>query len=665
MDYVQVFLADDAGFCHGVRRAMDLALGANKEQAPWYTLGPLVHNREVVEHLKSQGIDSIDAIEGIGAGGVIIRSHGVPPEVYDSLDKSGLNMVDATCPLVKKVQELAHRMAESGYQLVIIGDSEHPEVKGIAGWAGDAIIISSVAEAAVLPSYDKLAVVSQTTKTEELYKSIVEELAHHAEELKTFNTICGVSSRRQSSAAELAGQVGLMIVIGDRNSSNTRSLVKVCEARGVPTYHIETKEELRYDWFQGIEKVGVTAGASTPDWVIKEVLDRMSDLGENVVKDEQPETEYNHTEATFAQMEAEMAESLQSVERGTILKGVIIQVTDNEAMVDVGGKSEGVIPLRELSVRDIDSAKEIVKVGDEVNVMILRWDDDGTIVVSKRRVDQEKALDTLEEAFEKGTTVAGTVVKEVKGGLLVDVGVVGFLPASQIGEGYVKDLSTFIGQQYGFKIVEFNRGKRRGSQVVVSRRKALDEEKNSRKQEFWNDVVEGQIRTGVVKKLTDYGAFIDIGGFEGLLHISEIDYSRIEKPSDVLHEGQEVEVLILGIDPKTQRVSLSRKKVLQSPWHNITSRYNEGDIVTGKVVRTAQFGAFVELEPGIDGLVHISQMADRRIAKADDVVKVGQEIKVKILSVNTDERKIALSIKQVAEDAENEFVQEYLSNQEE
>ncbi|MGE5415184.1 MAG: bifunctional 4-hydroxy-3-methylbut-2-enyl diphosphate reductase/30S ribosomal protein S1 [Acidobacteriota bacterium] len=662
---MQVFLADDAGFCHGVRRAMDMALGAVDGDEPWYTLGPLVHNREVVEYLKSRGINSIENIEDLDAGGIIIRSHGVTPGVYDAIQKRDLEVVDATCSLVKKVQELARKMVEAGYQLVIIGDHEHPEVQGIAGWAGNAIVIGSVEEAAALPRFDRLAVVCQTTKTEELYKTIIDELVAHTGELKTFNTICGVSSRRQNSAVELAEKVDLMIVIGDRNSSNTRSLVKVCEARGVSTHHIETKEELRYDWFQGIDKVGVTAGASTPDWVIKEVLERMSDLGENVVREDQTETENNKTEASFAQLEAEMAGSLQSIERGTILKGIIIQVTDNEAMVDVRGKSEGVIPLRELSVRDIDSAKEVVKVGDEVDVMILRWDDDGTIVVSKRRVDQEKALDTLEAAFDNGTTVAGTVVKEVKGGLLVDVGVVAFLPASQIGESYVKDLSTFVGEQYGFKIVEFNRGKRRGSQVVVSRRKALDEEKNSRKQEFWNDVVEGQIRTGYVKKLTDYGAFIDIGGFEGLLHISEIDYSRIDKPSDVLQEGQQIEVLILGIDPKTQRVSLSRKKVLQSPWHSISARYNEGDIVTGKVVRTAQFGAFVELEPGIDGLVHISQMADRRIAKAEDVVKVGQEIKVKILSVNAEERKIALSIKQVAEDVENEFIQEYLSNQEE
>lgn len=662
---MHIYLADNAGFCYGVKRAVDLALQASVEEGPWHTLGPLVHNQEVTDFLARKGISCIADIAELVEGGILIRSHGVPPEVLTEIEARELGLIDGTCPTVKKTQNLARSLVADHYQLVIVGDKEHPEVKGILGWTGEsALVVRLPEEAAVLKSYNKIAVICQTTILESEYQQIVAELISHAREIRSFNTICKASSRRQEAASELATHVDVMVVVGDRNSSNTRSLVKICESKKVATYQIETAVELRREWFMGKESVGVTAGASTPDWLIKEVLSWMSELESNAAQDEHIINTSGNQEETFAELEAEMAESMKETERGTILKGRVIQVGQDEVMVDVGGKSEGIIPLRELSVHDIKSASDVVAVGDEIDVMVLRWDDDGTILVSKRRVDQEAALDALENAVNEGNTVTGTVLKTVKGGLLVDVGVIGFLPASQVEDGFVRDLEKYVGQELTYEILEFNREKRRGSQVVLSRSRLIEKEKEARKQQFWDEIAEGQIRNGVVKRITDYGAFIDLGGFEGLLHVSEMDHARVARPGDILSEGQEIEVFILGVDRETNRVSLSRKKVLPSPWQKIAEKVAVGDIVTGTVVRLAQFGAFVELEPGIDGLVHISQLAERRVAKTEDVVEVGQEIKVKVISMDTEAKRIGLSIKEAEFEAEQESITTYLENQE-
>lgn len=333
-------------------------------------------------------------------------------------------------------------------------------------------------------------------------------------------------------------------------------------------------------------------------------------------------------------------------------------------MVDVGGKSEGIIPLRELSVKEVDSAKELVKVGDDLEVMVLKWDDDGTILLSKKRVDAKRVMDQLEEAFKNGQVVEGTVTESVKGGLLVDVGVVAFLPASHVEDGYVRNLDEYIGKTLSFKIIEFNRNKRRGSQIVVSRKDLVAEEKARRKEEFWNNIAEGQVRKGRVKRIVDYGAFIDLGGYEGLLHVSELDHHRVEHPSNVLKEGDELDVFILGLDREKERVSLSRKQLLKSPWEIVLEKYQEGDIIDGTVVRIAPFGAFVEVEPGVDGLVHISHLADHRVEKPEDVVKVGQQVRTKILSIDPEEKRIGLSIKEAQKEEERKEVQEYLDNQE-
>jgi len=659
---LQTLIAKNAGFCAGVKRAFQIAEETAVEGGKWYTLGPLVHNDTVVNYFKEKGIYPIDRVDQADTdyGGIIIRSHGISPVLIHEARNKGLMIKDATCPLVKRVHDIVAMLRGEGYEIVIFGDIIHPEVQGILGWCdNEATVIGSVHEACNLKISGKLGLVSQTTKDEKDFFAVANTLLPGVNELRVFNTICSATRKRQQSARELCRDVDLMLVIGDKKSSNTTTLVKECIYTGVKTVQIQNVSEIETDWIKGVSSVGITAGASTPDWIIKEVLDKMTEYEENTNQDE---NEMQGKEESFANMEAEMADFVPP-RRGDIIKGTVIQVLDDEVMVDVGGKSEGIIPLREMTIKEVDSAKELVKVGDEIEVLVLKWDDDGTILLSKKKVDSKKVLDRLEEDFKEGKVIEGTVTSSVKGGLLVDVGIIAFLPASHVEDGYVKSLDDYIDKTFKFKIIEFNRNKRRGSQIVVSRKELVSEEKARMKEEFWQNIEEGQVRQGKVKRVVDYGAFIDLGGYEGLLHVSEFDHKRVEHPSDVLNEGDELDVFILGLDREKERVSLSRKKLLKSPWEIVLEKFHEGDIIDGTVVRIAPFGAFVEIEPGVDGLVHISQLADYRVEKPEDVVAVNEKIRVKILSIDPEEKRVGLSIKEAQNELEQEKVEEYLENQ--
>ncbi len=664
---LQVVLADQAGFCSGVRRAFKIAEDSIADDNRWYTLGPLVHNHSVVKLLADKGIIPVNEVTDLDAGGLIIRTHGVAPQIINQVKEKGILLKDATCPLVKRVHEAAALLRGEGYDILIYGDLNHPEVQGILGWCDNrAKVIASVDEVRAQPAVNKLGIISQTTKNEAEFLAVVAALVPKAKELRVFNTICSASRKRQEAARVLSQDVECMLVIGDRNSSNTKTLAQECQNTGVRTQLIESAYELNLDWFKGISRVGVTAGASTPDWIIKEVLDRMTQFDDGAPQEQNQEilSEENvSNEENFAKMEAEMAD-IASPNRGDVIKGIVIEVRDDEVMVDVGGKSEGIIPLREMSVKDVNSAKLLATVGEEIEVLVLKWDDDGTILLSKKKVDSKRAMDKLEEIHNEGELIEGTVVSSVKGGLLVDVGVVAFLPASHVDDGYVKNLDEYIGKTYKFSIIEFNRHKKRGSQIVLSRKQLVEAEKSKLKEKFWGSIEEGQTMQGRVKRIVDYGAFIDLGGFEGLLHVSEIDHVRIDHPSAILSEGEEIDVYILALDREKQRVSLSRKKLLKSPWEIVIEKYHEGDIVDGVVVRIAPFGAFVEIEPGVDGLVHISQLANHRVEKPQDVVSVNQPVQVKILSIDPQEKRIGLSIKEAAANVGDQEVSEYLNNQE-
>lgn len=655
-------LAENAGFCSGVRRAFSIAEDASNETQKWYTLGPLVHNNDVIKYFKDKGIIPVSNLNEIDDGGIIIRAHGVPPAIIRELEQRTCKVKDATCPLVKRVQELAALLRGEGYDIVIFGDSKHPEVQGIQGFCdNEATVIASVDEAREFIGSRKLGIISQTTKDEKEFHKVIAVLSPKVYELRVFNTICPATRKRQESARALCKKVDMILVIGDKHSSNTNTLTNECKKTGVKTLQIQSASDLKPEYIEGITAVGITAGASTPDWIIKEVIDEMTQFGDGAPQE--PTQESISNEESFAKMEAEMAD-ITTPGKGDVVKGKVIQVLDDEVMVDVGGKSEGIIPSRELSVKELGSAKEMYAVGDEVEVLVLKWDDDGTILLSKKRVDSIKFMDKLEVDYKEGNILEGTVSNSVKGGLLVDLGVAAFLPASHVEDGYVKNLDEYVGKTLKFKIIEFNRYKKRGSQVVVSRKELVEEEKAKAKEEFWSNIEEGQTVKGRVKRIVDYGAFIDLGGFEGLLHVSEMDYVRIEHPSNVVNEGEEIDVFILALDREKERVSLSRKALLKSPWQKVVEKCSEGDIIEGTVVRTAPFGAFVEIEAGVDGLIHISQLANRRVEKPEDVVTVGEKIQVKVLSIDEEKKRIGLSLKEVQDDVEDEEVKEYLENQE-
>jgi 4-hydroxy-3-methylbut-2-enyl diphosphate reductase len=612
-------------------------------------MGPLIHNPQVVQELADKGVTAVHDLNEIDGGTVIIRSHGVGPETIREAAGKRMDIVDATCPFVKKAQQLARELYEQGYQVVVVGDKEHPEVTGIVGWTENTgTVVESPVEAEGLPPARKYGVISQTTQPEENFNEIVRVLKEKGVQVKAYNTICHATRERQEEAVKLADKVEAMVVVGGKNSANTQKLARLCQRTGTPTYHIETAGELEKIDFSRVSTVGLTAGASTPDWIIEEVKRKMEEMNQQEKENEQ------------TQMEKALA--VRELHRGDIVRGAVVQVRDDEVLVDVGGKSEGVIPLRECSCCDIRSPKEMFNVGDEVEVMVIKvQDDEGKILLSKRKVDAEKAWEQLSELVENQGKIEGTVTEVVKGGLLLDVGIQAFLPASLVERGYVDNLQQYIGRTLTAKVIEVRRDARK---VVLSRKAVLEEENEKIKSATWSEIGEGQVRKGIVKRLTNFGAFIDIGGIDGLLHVSEMAWHRVGHPSEVLKEGDEVEVFVLSIDREKEKVSLSLKKVLPSPWVGIAERYSAGKIVDGKVIRLAPFGAFIELEPGVDGLAHISQLSERRVNHPSDVLSVGQEVKAKIIEADEVQGKISITLKGLAEDQEKVEAAEYMEKQE-
>ena len=636
---MKTILAPKAGFCFGVKRALDLAMQTAREtNKSIYTLGPLIHNPQVVEDLSKKGIKVVKDLSDIPEGVIIIRSHGVGPDIIDNARDRDLQVIDATCPFVKKAQELAKELNDQGYQVVVVGDKEHPEVTGIIGWTGHTgIVVETPEQAEKLQPLKKIGIISQTTQPEENFNNIASVLQEKAEEVKAYNTICHATRDRQYAAAELARKVDVMIVIGGKNSANTQKLARLCAQTGTPTHHIETAAEFNREWLADKKLIGITAGASTPDWIIEEVKRYMEEV----------------TNQETDKKQLEDALSVKEIRKGDIVKGIVVQVGDDEVMVDVGGKSEGVIPLRELSCCDIRSPKVMFKVGDELEVAVIRvQDDEGKILLSKRKADAEKAWDTLRIAMNDRTPIEGVVTEIVKGGLLVNLGVQGFLPASLIERGYVEDLAKYVGEKLTFLVIEVRRESRK---VILSRKAIFEEEYQKKRVSLWEEIEEGQVRKGIVRRLTNFGAFVDLGGVDGLLHVSEMAWYRVGHPSEILKENDEIEVFILSIDRKNEKVSLSLKKILPNPWQNIAEKYGVGQIVKGKIVRLAPFGAFVELELGIDALIHISQLSDKRIGTPSEVVKVGEEVTAKVTDVDIEKHKISLSIREL--NKENEKVE--------
>ncbi len=623
-------IAPHAGFCFGVKMA--IKKGEELVRAghvPLATLGPLIHNPQEVKRLEGMGIYARDSFEEIQERTVMIRTHGVAPSIYEEARSRGLELYDCTCPFVSKVQKLAHEHSQNGYLVLILGNRHHPEVEGILGWAGEnGVAFQQIDELNMLSlSGRKVCLVSQTTENLERFEQAVNALEQYGiEDLKVFNTICSATRERQNAALELAGTVDFMLVIGGSNSANTQKLANICRQNGCRTEHIESAEEIDPHWFDGVENVGITAGASTPDWIIREVTLKMEEM--------------------TMEQGLESYGILGEVGRNDIVTGTVVKIDNDEVLVDIGGKSEGIISARELSFTKNVNPEDVVKIGDEIRVMVIKEDKEGNILLSKKRVDQVEAMEKLEEIYNEGKTIEAPVVDVVKGGVIVDIGTRGFVPASRLDVKFIEDIASFVGQTLEFKIIKFEPEARK---IVLDRRAILEEAEKARKEAFWAEIAEGQTRKGTVRRLAQFGAFIDLGGVDGLLHVSEMGWGRVKNPGDVVKVGQEVEVYVLAADKEAGKISLGLKQLTVNPWDAAAETFAAGNVVSGKVVRIVPFGAFVQLADGVDGLVHISQISWDRVEKVEDALQVGQEVSAKVLELDLENKKVSLSIKQLTE----------------
>lgn len=633
-------VAESAGFCFGVKRAIEMAYEAIGVEPKLYSYGQLIHNKTVTDDLASKGLEIVENLDGLTEGTLLIRSHGVGKALYDEAEAKGLKILDGTCPFVKKIHNIVHEKLANGMGIIIVGDGTHPEVIGINGWCENAAVILEDEEAAKtkeIPEKDRYAVVVQTTFRQAKFDKILEILQDRGINMEIHNTICSATEKRQTEAEELSKTVDKMIVIGGKNSSNTQKLVEICAKNCGNTVYIETICDLVLNNFGKDDKIGITAGASTPPAIIKEVVVTMSEALENAVQNLG-----GSEEATFEQM---LEESLVTLHTGDVVKGTVIQVVNEEVSVNLGFKSDGIIARGEFSSDPTVVPSKTVQPGDEIEVFVVRVNDgDGNVMLSRKRIEAQKGIEEIEAAYNEKAVVTGTVTSVVKGGLIAVVnGVNVFIPSSQVSNRFIEDLSVFNGQELEFNIIEVDRVKRR----FIGGRKALVEQEIAAKRAALFETIQAGSRVnGTVSRLTDFGAFVDLGGVDGLIHISEMSWGRISNPKEVLKEGQEVEVFVLDVDKEKGKISLSLKDADKNPWKLAAEKYAVGSIVEGKVVRMVPFGAFVELEPGVDGLVHISQIANKHVVKPEDELKVGEVINVKVLEVNPEQKKISLSKRQ-------------------
>lgn len=631
---MEIILAKSAGFCFGVQRAVDMAY----EQAGHrevYTFGPIIHNEEVIEDLKSKGvniIEDLDELKGKSYCTVVIRSHGVEKKVYDDLNSRGIHVVDATCPFVKKIHNIVKNDSEAGRVIIIVGDPNHQEVKGIVGWcSGEVHVVDS--EEGALSLIDvlsdesrEISVVSQTTFNLNKFNNIVDIIRNKLYNVNVYETICNATAVRQKEAKEIASRVDAMIVIGGRNSSNTQKLYDISKKECENTYYIQTLVDLDLTTFESVSRVGITAGASTPNYIIKEVHSSMAEL-------------------SFEQM-LENDESKVSIRQGELVDGTVIDVKPDEIVVDIKYKSDGIITKSEYTNAPNVDLTELVHVGDPITVKVIKTNDgEGQVALSYKQVAAEKVNEKLEEAFNNGEVLKGKVIQVVKGGLNVNVEESRvFIPASLVSDVYEKNLDKYLDQEIEFVLTEFNPKKRR---IIGNRKKLVVEQKAEAAKELFARIEVGMVVEGTVKNVTDFGAFIDLGGADGLLHISEMSWGRVESPKKVFKVGDKVKAFIKAIDG--EKIALSLKFDETNPWVNAEEKYAIGNVVKGRIARMTDFGAFVELEPGVDALLHVSQISYEHVAKPEDVFKIGDEIEAKIVDFKPEDKKISLSIKALQE----------------
>ena len=640
---MSVTIAKNAGFCFGVSRAVELVEQAARSGKSVSTLGPIIHNRHQVGRFEEMGVSVIKEPEEAQPGStVIIRSHGVSRAVQQRLENMGVEIIDATCPFVKRIHGIVQKAEEEGRLPVIIGTRTHPEVTAIAGWCSDCRIFESPEE---LENWAKsgevspdtpICMVCQTTSTEFLWKMCGEIAKKLFTNLKIFDTICKATEFRQSEAAKLSYECQAMVVVGDAKSSNTGRLAMICREHCGKVFLVDNADELNAEDFRGVTAVGITAGASTPAWIIKEVNKTMNEI--------------TNVEAVQEEsFEALLEQSIKTLNTGDKVTGVVTGIGNTEISVDLGTKHAGYIPYDEVSADPTVKPEDILSVGQEIEVFVVRVNDqEGTVQLSKKKLDGMKIWDEMAAFAEEKATVEGTITEENKGGLVASVkGIRVFIPASQSGIAKGGDMTGMVGKTVKLKITEVNRARRR---VIGSIRAVNAEERKAAQEKIWAEIQEGSKYHGVVKSLTSYGAFVDIGGVDGMVHVSELSWNRIKTPADVVKVGDEIDVYVISFDPVKHKISLGYKTAEMNPWNQFMTNYQIGDVVDAKVVKLMTFGAFAEILPGVDGLIHISQIAERRINKPEDVLSEGQDVKVKITDVDAENKRISLSIRALLED---------------
>ncbi len=635
---MKILKAKTAGFCFGVDRAVKLTYQLAEEGRKVATLGPLIHNPQCVADLESKGVVTAAGLEEVPDGyEVVIRSHGVGADVYSAIAEKGLVLHDATCPFVAKIHRIAKRASDEGKTLLVAGDKTHPEVQGIVGHTkGEVFVFADLDELKAWQGpkngQNGIIVVAQTTFQVTKWLECTNFIKKDYTNAEIFDTICNATWTRQQEAEDLSRKCDLMVVIGGHHSSNTQKLVKVAE-KHTKAVTVETAKELLPEWFEGVGTVAVTAGASTPSSIIEEVLNSMS--------------EEIREEMSFAEMFAESEANLKPVFAGKVVEGTVTSITPNEVQVDIGTKHTGFVKLSELTDDPAARAEDLVKVGDKLDLVVEKVNDqEGVAYLSRKKLEARKGLEEVAKAAEEGTVMEGVVTETNKGGVIVLVkGVKVFVPRSQATMRRDEDINALVKQNVKLIITECA-----GRKIVGSINKVTAEENAAKREAFWADVEVGKTYTGVVKSLTAYGAFVDIGGVDGLCHISELSWNRIKHPSEVVAVGDTIEVYVKALDPENHKVSLGYKKAEDNPWEKLKNEYPIGSVFTAPVVSITKFGAFVRILPGVDGLVHISEISNERVEKVGDVLKVGDEVNVKLLDVDFDKKRISLSMKALLDD---------------
>ncbi len=712
---MKIIFAKEMGFCYGVRRAVESAIASADTVGGAVTLGPIIHNPQMVGKLKELGVGVVHSLENLDAKKVIIRSHGVGPRVYQEAEEKGIEILDATCPHVRKVREAVLEFAKQNRRIIIIGEADHPEVQGVQEWAGDrSLVISTEEEAQAIPYGDSIGVVAQTTFQNSIFDELVKIIQSKSEDVAIKPTICSATELRQQAVRDLCNEVELVVVVGGKNSGNTKRLAEIAKEEGKKVILVEIAEELNPEDFTNLESIGITAGASTPDEIIQSVAKRVESFGngkkeeeiemenkevlenlETAVAENAPVEELKEVETVAAEsapvvevkepvaadmaahaaaivaaekedtMEALMGDEHMgpSLRVGEKVTGTVNSVTSDGIFLFIGGKSDGFIPFKELMVPEDKSLEEAFAVGTEVIAIVLQTQNkEGNPVLSQSKIARELVWGKIQEAVEKGEALTGKVGEVVKGGLTVFVdGIRSFVPASQVDIRRVEDLGAYVGKVLEFIPVEMEAAKNR---LVLSRRALLQKAADIEKQAALAKLELEQVVRGEVKRITAFGAFVDLGGVDGLIHLSRLSWGHVRKTSDVVKEGDQVEVKIVELDKEAGKVSLSLKDMAPDPWITTVKSMKVGDVMKVTVARKAKFGAFVEVVPGVDALLPLGEISEDHAEKALDVMEIGQELEVKVSRIDLAQKRLTVSLKRFHQDQEQAAYQPFIAQNE-